>query len=1083
MLLRGDMCLRSYPAGWLIMAVLLMAGALFAQTPTARITGTITDSSGAIVPGAKISVLGQATGLHADATSNHNGIYNLPFLNPGRYELSVEATGFRRYVRPTLVLETGQILSLDVRLEVGQVSNAVTVTAQTPLLQAETSSVNQVIENRTIVSMPLASRRVGTLVRLMGNVTLNNESAGEGIVNFALAGGRSRQQNWQMDGGNIHNNALQSGILTMNPSVEALEEFKVEVNAYPAEYGRSIGGFISMTTKSGTNQFHGAAYEYLRNDALDARSFFPASKAPRRYNVFGATLGGPVRKDRTHFFLSYEGTRRRDGNTRTYNVPTREEIGGDFSARSGSLVDPLSRRPVAGNIIPPDRLDPVGRKLAALYPAPNVPGAASGANNFRVNVATQNDADHYIARLDHVFRPTDRVTARFFYYRTDRLDPAVFPVAEADPSGLTAKANQPNITTNWFHGFGPSLFSETRFTFGSRRTASSGIGKKLVGREAGVTGVPDGGAPRINVTGFSSIAPSQNYRTVWPQHTFQIVQSISGFSGKHNVKFGGEWRRSRNPDAWAGTSTGTFSFNDVATGRGFGLAALLFGWVNTAGITIAASDSRSTYHALYFQDDWKLTSRLTLNLGLRWDMDTPRREAKNRQSGFDPRIINPVSGTPGIVTFAGENGVSKYAHNFDKNNIGPRFGFAWRPWGDRMVFRGGYGLVYGPIYDATVGQTLVLGYGDVRSFASPDNGLTPAFLLSSGMPAGTPEPHGPGFGAVRIGQAVRVSPAFFDRDHVNTYAHHINFNIQRRVIGNLLLEAGYLANLAHKITGRNTTANEIRPELRGTQQNQLLRPFPQFSSVTWTAPNWGNSSYHALNLKIDKRFSAGLNVLSTYTWSKFLDDVEAAEEAGGEGGGPQSYYARSLDKALSGNDIRHRYTASMVYELPVGNGRRLKIGNPFGNAIAGGWSLGLIAELRSGLSFGVSELSNRLNAFSSSQRPNVVGDPVLPGNRPRAEQVAKWFNTEAFQFPGNGVLGNASRAVGSGPGLATFDVSLLKDFRLTERRLLQLRGEFFNIFNRPNFELPNGSRGHAAFGTISDSKDGRMIQIGLRIIY
>lgn len=393
--------------------------------------------------------------------------------------------------------------------------------------------------------------------------------------------------------------------------------------------------------------------------------------------------------------------------------------------------------------------------------------------------------------------------------------------------------------------------------------------------------------------------------------------------------------------------------------------------------------------------------------------------------------------------------------------------------------------MFGPIYDASISRALLAGFGDVRSFASPNNGLTPAFLLSGGMPVPTPEPLGPGFGAVRPGQAVRLAPEHFSRTHLNTYAHQANLSIQRQFLGTYLWEAGYTMNLAHRVGGPTVNINEIRPELRGAQQNQLLRPFPQYSSISWLAPNWGNSSYHALNLKVEKRFSGGLNFLSNYTWSKFLDDVEANSEAGGApGAGQQTYYARALDKSLSGNDVRHRFNVSGVYELPFGRGRRLEPGNAVLDAVAGGWSLGAIVELRAGLPYGVTEASNRLNAFSAAQRSHLTGDPALSPDRPRAELIQGWFNTSAFAFPGDGQLGNTARNVGSGPGLVNCDFSLLKDFRFREGRYLQLRGEFFNAFNRANFGLPNGSRGAAAFGRISGTvTEGRVIQIGLRLVY
>lgn len=1053
-----------------------------AQSSSARLTGTITDPTGASVASVRVVASNLASGVVTDATTNTAGIYVFSFLAPGRYDVAAEANGFKRYARTGLVLETGQVLTLDVRLEVGNISESVTVTGQSELLQSETSAVNTLIENKTIQNMPLASRRMGSLIRLLGNVTFESEASWEGIVNFSIAGGRARQQIWHLDGGNLQGVMLVTGIVSVAPPVEAMQEFRVEANGYPAEFGRSMGGFISMTTKSGTNQFHGTFYEFLRNNAFDARNFFAATEAPRRYNVFGATIGGPVRKDRTHFFFSYEGTRRRDGTTRFLNVPTEREIAGDFSQSAAAVIDPTTRQPFASNIIPQSRLDPIGAQLARLWPAPNVPGAPSGNRNFRQNAVNRVTGDSYIARVDHVLTAKDRVYGRFLKFRSPVTPGRIYPNPAADTVG-DQLSDQYHLTGNWTRNLTNSIFNELRYNYNRRTNEDPSLFPSTLAGDLGLRGVAPDGTPNINVTGFSAIGAGNQYRLAGPGFQHQIIESVSLLRGKHQIKFGGEWRSSQMPDIWGTSRSGAFSFNDVATGRGFGLAALLLGWPTSANVDTGGTNTFMNYFAAFIQDDWKVTPRLTLNLGFRWDMDTPRQEKENKQTGFDPFALNPVSRTPGTITYAGRDGVSTYAHGFDRNNFGPRFGFAWRPLGDRMVFRGGYGLMYGPIYDDSITRANVVGFGDVRQIQSPDNGLTPAFLLRNGVPSPPTDPLGPGFGAVPVGQTPRISPDFYDPNQRATYAHHINVSVQRQ-FGSYLLEASYTSNLAHRVSGRASNINEIRPELRGARQDQRLRPFPQYANVVQRAINWGNSSYHGMNLKIEKRFSAGLNLLSNYTWSKFLDDVEAAAEAGGApGNGQQSIYHRALDKSYSGNDIRHRWVSSAVYELPVGRGRKVNLQNRVADAVAGGWSLGIISELRTGLPFGVVEQTNRLNAFSSAQRAHIAGDWQISGGRTRDALLRQYFNTAAFTFAGDGVLGNSPRTVGFGPGAISLDTSVLKDFRFTEQRYLQLRGEFFSVMNRPNFGLPNTSRGAPAFGTINGAGGARQIQIGLRLVY
>ena len=1064
--------------------VLLLAAALSAQTPTAKVTGTIRDSSGAVIPNALVALVKTDTNTRVEGRTNESGIYLISFLNPGSYAFTVEAPGMRRYSR-TLDLVTGQVLQLDVALEVGQVTDTLTVTAATPLLQAATSDINALVENSFIRNMPMESGRAGALVRLLPGVSFVSEETLEPQLNFSMAGGQSRTNEYRLDGGSITLNAMLTRSTEFNPPVEATQEVKVEVNAYPAEYGHATGGVFHLTTKSGSNQFHGNLYENLRNSDFDARSFFAPSVAPRHYNVFGVEVDGPVFKNKTFFMLSYEGTRRVDGQTRVYSYPSQQEVHGNFSDLSGTLLDPLNQTPFPGNVIPTSRMDPVGAKLAAYYPAPNVPGARPGANNFIANTSDHGSQDSYLAKFDHTFSERDRIAFRGIFYPAQQVTGNAAPNRAVDINALRQGFHLWNLSPSWFHTFSPSLFSETHFTYSHRNGFFPSADQYGVVSQVGLTGVPDG-MPEIDVTGLTSLGRNNQVRYLAPQITYSTTEAMTWFRGKHNVKFGGEWIRSLNHDQWGTTQSGDFTFNNVAAGTNSGLAALELGWVNTANVVTGDTWTRGDYIGAYIQDDWKITQRLTLNIGLRYDFNTPRWETRNHQSGFDPTAINPVTGTPGIVTFAGVNGVSKYAHDFEPHNFGPRFGLAWRAPKDFVVIRAGYGLIYGAIYDASLGRAMDAGYTDQRNFTSTDNGVTPAFILQNGMPQPNLGTQGPGFGAVPIGQKTIFTPDFIDQNHRTLYAHHYNLSVQRQLTGTMILEVQYLANLAHHIGNGNTVSvNEIPPQLRGATQNQLLRPFPQYSDVTWRAPNWGNSSYHALNVKIEKRFSAGLNFLGTYTFSKFLDDMCANQElAIATACGMQSYYARHLDKGLSGNDVRNRVSFSLVYELPVGKNKPLGIHNPILNGIVGGWSLGVIAELRSGVPYSVYMLTNRLNAFSPGQRANIIADPSLPTDRSRAQLVSQWFSTAAFVAPAPGALGNASKSPGIGPGFVNFDTSLLKDFHVTEKRYFQIRGQFYNVFNRANFSNPNGLLGSPAFGTIASTVNGgRFIQVTLRFVF
>ncbi|MGA2116340.1 MAG: TonB-dependent receptor [Bryobacteraceae bacterium] len=1077
---RTSLCIR-------VLLILLLAATMHAQTQTASVTGTVTDPTGAVIPNAVITLVNTSTNIKVDGHANENGIYLISFLNPGPYTFTAEAPGMRGYTR-TLQLVTGQVLQLDLAMELGQAANAITVTAATPLLQSANSDINSLVENSFIKDMPMESDRAGSLVRLLPGVAFQQEETFEPQLDFSLAGGPARSNEYRLDGGSVTLNALLTRTIEFNPPVEATQELQVEVNAYPAEYGHAIGGVFHLTTKSGTNQFHGNIYENLRNNDFDARSFFAPSIPVRHYNVFGTEVDGPIRKNKTFFMVSYEGTRRVDGETRTYSYPSPQEVAGNFSDQSGTLMDPLSKTPFPGNVIPPSRMDPVGAKLAALYPAPNVAGAKPGANNFIANTADHGSQDSYLAKIDHTFREQDRVAFRgIFYPAVDSLGNAA-PLRAIDIYALTETFHLWNLGPSWYHTFGPTLFSEAHFTYSHRDGAfPQGVSYNVV-NQVGLTGVPNG-MPEVDVTGETSLGASgegPSKRLLSPQITESTTEGLTWLKGKHNVKFGGEWVRSLNHDDWYGTPSGDYAFNNVATGTSTGLAALELGWVNTAAVVTSNTWTRTDYLAGYIQDDWKLSSRLTLNIGLRYDFSTPRWEIHNQQSGFNPAAINPVSGTRGIVTFAGVNGVSKYANNFETNDFGPRFGFAWRAPKDFVVLRGGYGLIYGAIYDASLGRALDAGYTDQRNFTSPDNGVTPAFTLQNGMPQPDLGAQGPGFGAVPVGQKTIFTPDFIDQNHRTLYAHHFNASLQRQLTGTMLLELEYLGNMGHHFgDGDTVSINEIPPQLRGTTQSQLLRPFPQYTDVTWRAPNWGNSTYNALNVKVEKRFSNGLNFLATYTWSKFLTDMESSNEiAGASDQGQQSYYARHLDKGLSGNDMRNRFATSAVYELPIGKNKLLRMNNSVFDRIAGGWSVGVISEIRSGSPYSVYMQTNDLEAFSPGQRANIVGNQALPTDRPRAQRVREWFNTAAYAFPGNGILGDASRSPGTGPGFINFDTSVLKDIHVTEFRYFQLSGRFFNTFNRANFSIPNGSLGSPAFGTISSTvNQGRYTQVTLRYIF
>ena len=602
----------------------------------------------------------------------------------------------------------------------------------------------------------------------------------------------------------------------------------------------------------------------------------------------------------------------------------------------------------------------------------------------------------------------------------------------------------------------------------------------------------------IDVNGLTSLAPGNQERIQAPIRTIEVNNNQTFIKGSHQIKWGFNWRYARNKDDANARTGGRFNFGNRATGgpdgTGVGLAELLLGHVNAGNIfDTLILDSRTDYYGIFIQDDWRATNKLTLNMGLRWETDTPRWEKQdNRQSSFDFHEINPVSGTPGIVTFSGRGGLSKYAHDVYLGAFGPRFGFAYQAT-PTTVLRGGYGINYYGAYSGAVPNAFNLGFSINGDFASPDGGFTRAFTLADGMPPAPLPELGPGFGAVTLEEAAEngpaVSPQYLREGHRNAMAQQWNFGIQKQLPSDYLIEATYTANAGHRLGGPGVNWNQI-PLVNGRGPSspaglQLLRPFPQYGEVTQVSPDWGNSTYHAGNLKVEKRYSGGFNMLLNYTWAKYLDDIEGGSElAETQGNRYQHPELRYLDKSYSGADIRHRLAASAVYELPFGRGRRWDIENPVLDAIAGGWGLGIITEFRTGSPYAVVENTNRSNTFSPTQRSNILGDPEeLPTWRDNVK-AETFFDPNLFAFPGQGIFGTAPSSICCGPGVASVDASVHKWFSFTETLRLQFRGDFYNLPNHPIFANPEERRGRGGFGQISSTltgTGGRVTQLSLRL--
>ena len=1080
---------------------------LAAQTPEATINGIVTDGTRAALPGVTVTALNTETGQRITVVTNAEGYYALRPLPIGTYVVEAELVGFQKYRREGLTLSTGQTLPLDVTLAVGDVSETLTVRGEAPLLSSRTSELSQVIESQSVEAMPLGDRRAMNLIKMTGAAVFVTYDSGQ-KPNFSLAGGRTQSQMFWIDGGAGQNMRLGIGQVDVDPPVDTVQEVKVLSNNYAAEYGGSAGGVIIATTKSGTNQLRGSAFEYFRHDALDAANFFAPvvdgrkEQAPLRYNVFGGTVGGPIRRDRTFFFFSYEGSRRSTGITNTLTVPTERQRRGDFSETVNSrgvlvpIYDPsttagTTRQPFTGNVIPASRLDPVAINLMALYPLPNRPADnASGANNFRANYTQRLVRDNYLAKVDHTLGASDKISGRYLYNSDNRFHTSVFAEPAADT--LTdALRHQHYFYGSYTRTFGASVVNELRYTYGDRinHETSLGLGGGWPDR-IGLRGVSSEAFPRFSVAGFAPLGANTHERRQFPIRQHQLVDTLSYVRGRHAFKTGFEVRPSFNYEVNRPSVSGNFAFTTQPTalpgraGTGNGLASLLLGFPNSVTIReTEVLDRSSWYLAAFVQDDWTIRSNLTLNFGLRWEVDTPIVDANDRMNGFDPLAINPVSGTPGVVRFAGVDGYPSAPYETDWNNVGPRLGFAWRP-GDAegTVVRGGIGVFFAHPFDHGAPSSASLGFERSATLNTPDNGITAPFFLGSGVPPLelASADRGAGFGAVPVGRPTTTAVTFFERDRKTGYARQFNVGVQQELPARLVLEAAYVGNQSRNLPGPNLSINQIAPDRLGPGVTQRDRPFPQFSNVSVVLPTIGRSDYHAGMLRVERRFAQGFNLLTTYTYARFMNDTDEGGAGLGNVGVYSNLYDRAADYGPSANDIRHRMTISGVYELPVGPNRRYLSSGWLGRVV-GGWSVGMLGTIQSGPPFTVTTQTNTTNAFSAGAlRADVAGDPQLPtGER----TLNRWFNTEAFSQPAAFTFGNSGRGILRGDGVVHFDLSLAKNVALTSRQTLQLRVELFNAFNHPNFAIPGTVFGSPTFGVVSDASDGRTVQLGARFVF
>jgi hypothetical protein len=1045
------------------LATFLVATAAFcltAQTLDTGLLGTITDPTGAVVAGAAVSITQTATGVRRTTQTAADGKYEVRYLVPGEYSIEVRAQGFRAARASSVVVQINQQARLDFSLQVGEVQETVEVTATAPLLNTETATLGEVVARERIVNLPLNGRTFTQLAALTPGVRVSEAnlfSTSTGGSRIVANGARDAWEQVNIDGITIVNN--RSNYINLYPSIEALSEFKVQSGNYSAEYGGNAGPNVNLQLRSGTNRFHGSLFEFLRNDKLDSRGYFRPEPFPKdmlRRNQFGAVVSGPIRRDKTFFMVDYEAARASRESSGTTIVFTPAQRQGDFSATSTIIRDPLNNEPFPNNIIPQNRLNPVSVNLINTYtPLPNTTGSV----NYSGVTVGKLTMDQGIARIDQYFTGHDQV---FFHYIYSRRD---FPNVDLNPN-FYYNSTFPNtsLAAQYVHTFTPNLLNEARFGWikGNVSKLSPRTGTNFTIESLGIRGLNVGGPggrplrkdeqgfPVINIDGFLGMGDSGASSNLDNSRTYQIVDNVSFIRHGHSLKFGGDVRRLMD-DA----TTNNWPFSNITfTGdiSGFSAAAFMLGYPRTTltpeGVPISAI--RQWRYGLYFQDDWKVSSNLTLNLGLRWDIPGQPHEINGvtRTLRFDLDPKGPVLWP--------DPGKQADFYLGEYRDFGPRFGFAYRlP--HRSVVRGGYGIFY------SVAQFDNM---NILQLNPPGGGSLTVINPSANPLATIQNPVPPEiYPTAPIFNVVSVPP---DRKRRNAYVQNFNLQVSHEFSNNDVLEAGWVGS---KGTHVDTSLHNFNQPEPGPGDIQSRRPYQGYARIRMIAPDT-NTIYHSLQTRYEHRFSKGLSLTAAYTWSHLIDDAGQTINAGGcNCQNPRN--RGKAERASSVLDQRHRVVFGYVWEVTGSKQFTRAL-----DLVAGGWSLGGVITLASGSPVNILQSGDTWNVDALWPRPNVVAgqNPAIDDRTP-----TRWFNTDAFTR--STTYGTVPRNPIVGPGLHTFDLSISKAIRMPYREGHQLlfRTELFNAFNTPQFGNPGTSLGTGTFGRItSTAADNRQIQLALK---
>lgn len=1080
-------------------ACMLFSSQALAQVASAELSGVVLDESGAVVPGATVAVKNVNTNITRSTTTGTSGDYVITALSAGSYAVTADATGFRSLMQTGVVLQVNQQAKLDLILRVGQATETVQVIGTAPLLEAESSSLGTVVNSNLVNQLPLNGRNFVQLATLTPGVNGLGYSASGTIMggsrpddrrpgsNIFSNGNREGSNNFLYDG--IDDNERLTLSIALRPAVEAVQEFKIQTNLYSADVGRNSGAVVDVITKSGTNSLHGSLFEFIRNSAVDSRSYF--NKAGTAYpsfrlNQFGGSLGGPVffpklynGRNRTFFFMDYEGYRNSSQIFILGNVPTLKMRQGDFS-ETAPIYDPLTTQPGPGGVglrrtqfinnqIPQSRWDPVAIKMINAYPLPTSSGRFNNYSSNRIQTQSWNQGD---IRIDGQLTPKDAVFGRYAIQNTNSVSPSTYPTATipgisqpvnlSDEGSFAGISSQPaqHFVASYTRTITSTTINDFRVGFNRYRLdyvpvdfkANGALGNQLGVANSNVT-PREQNLPIFSPSSYLGIGQTRSLPIYRRENTFQELDNLTMTRGLHTFKMGIDFRRRQLTIYQTNLGNGRFNFSPALTDSrnpagsgGDSMASFLLGYPTLAGhdYNFVFPGIRLNELGTYFADDWRLSRRVTINYGIRWDYFSPPSEAQNRWSNFNV--------TTGKMDIAGRNsvninsGVQRYWPNF-----GPRFGFAFQA-AQHTVLRGGFGIFYNAAGSEAGTMRLArnIPFGLTNQITPGD--ITPGPIVQNGF---APLP------SVDFTLADNPAGVVYQVDHKfrPSYAEQFNLVVEQEIAPwQMLVKIAGVGNLGRHLYN---TYNNNQP-IPGSAALNTRRPLysinPNLSDVNYFISN-GVSSYSALQITVDKRFNHGVSVLLGYAWSHALDNVPLEFGGGALGPSPQDPRNLSAEYSNSAIDMRHRLTLSYLWALPLGKGKPFLNYGSIINQIVGGWQLNGILTTQSGLWFSPVLQTSTTNGTSS--RPDQIGRVSYP------KTLTRWFDPSAFATPASYTYGNASRDSLLGPGRTNWDTSIFKDFPIHEQMLFQFRFESYNVLNHPQFGYPNPNIGNAQAGQIT----------------